>query len=589
MRANAAELQARAGSWLPSELAQSDRDDLLASMIDECLRAVDAALGMAATEGRAGGGDGIEEGGPEVQAEVDDAVPPTMPGNRSLLDALLYKGILPRYAFPTDVSTFHVFDTAQSTAMRPQFEFAPSQGTPVALSQYAPGKQVWIAGKCYTSGALYSPMLRDKEVEWDARQLQAECDRCGYTERVALDGVLAVGARVDCPACREPESLGPARFWVRPVGFAHPHDLPPLVSPEEIPETTYATRAKLIMGSSEALPWTRVTDRVRVYQAHKYLLVSNNGPKRRGYNYCRRCGRIEAAFSSTGALNAPHRKPYPDPGRETCRGGLVARDVVLGTDFITDVALFSFQLEDPIRLRPADTITRVALRTLCEALARAAAERLQIEPGELMAEYRPAVTPSGWDGLEAEIFLYDTLPGGAGFAQAAAALGRELFVEARRILAACPEECDVSCYRCLRNFRNRLDHGLLDRHVGVGLADYLLSGSVGDFDLQRRTNATGQLAADLARQMPAGTTVTSVAAVQDDAGQQYAPAIQVTTASGQHGLACVNHPLREPPMPQVILIEGQPVRVVRINELFVRRSLPDATLQAIRELGFSAA
>jgi hypothetical protein len=39
---------------------------------------------------------------------------------------------------------------------------------------------------------------------------------------------------------------------------------------------------------------------------------------------------------------------------------------------------------------------------------------LEIEPGELMAEYRPSLTPEGRDGLKAEIFLYDTLAGGAG-------------------------------------------------------------------------------------------------------------------------------------------------------------------------------
>jgi hypothetical protein len=40
---------------------------------------------------------------------------------------------------------------------------------------------------------------------------------------------------------------------------------------------------------------------------------------------------------------------------------------------------------------------------------------LEIEPGELMAEYRPSLTPEGRGGLKAEVFLYDTLPGGAGF------------------------------------------------------------------------------------------------------------------------------------------------------------------------------
>ena len=32
------------------------------------------------------------------------------------------------------------------------------QGLPVALSQYAPGKEVWIDGRLWTSGAIFSPM-----------------------------------------------------------------------------------------------------------------------------------------------------------------------------------------------------------------------------------------------------------------------------------------------------------------------------------------------------------------------------------------------------------------------------------------------
>ena len=59
--------------------------------------------------------------------------------------------------------------------------------------------------------------------------------------------------------------------------------------------------------------------------------------------------------------------------------------------------------------------TDVALRTVSESLAKAGSHMLEIESGELMAEYRPALTPAGQSGLEAEIFLYDTLAGGAGF------------------------------------------------------------------------------------------------------------------------------------------------------------------------------
>ena len=80
----------------------------------------------------------------------------------TLLDRLLYKGVLPRYAFPTDVAAFHVFDPDRSTRFRPAFRFTPSQGLPVALSQYAPGKEVWIGNKLWTSGAIYSPLQSDR-------------------------------------------------------------------------------------------------------------------------------------------------------------------------------------------------------------------------------------------------------------------------------------------------------------------------------------------------------------------------------------------------------------------------------------------
>src|SRR5206468_9477338 len=94
----------------------------------------------------------------EVPAEEDDAIPIMGAANTNLLDRLLYKGVLPRYAFPTDVATFYVFDLGNTRGPLPAFRFTPSQGLAIALSQYAPGKEVWIANKRYTSGALYSPI-----------------------------------------------------------------------------------------------------------------------------------------------------------------------------------------------------------------------------------------------------------------------------------------------------------------------------------------------------------------------------------------------------------------------------------------------
>ena len=103
-------------------------------------------------------------------------------------------------------------------------------------------------------------------------------------------------------------------------------------------------------------------------------------------------------------------------------------------------------------------------------------------------------------GRKAEIFLYDTLPGGAGFSTLLVERGVELCERALQLLKTCPENCDASCYRCLRSFKNKFEHILLDRHVGAELLEYLLNGQLPQFDAERLKKSTGWLSHDLRRQ-----------------------------------------------------------------------------------------
>lgn len=76
-----------------------------------------------------------------------------------------------------------------------------------------------------------------------------------------------------------------------------------------------------------------------------------------------------------------------------------------------------------------------------------------------------------------QIFLYDTLAGGAGFSTELVTRASELFKRARKLLATSPNhDCDASCYRCLQSFRNRMEHGLLDRKLGIQLLEHALGG-----------------------------------------------------------------------------------------------------------------
>lgn len=586
-------LQHRVSLWIPEELSPDDRAILLQEMRQDCLKEIDEAIrpgpGEVDTTEPA---DEDEDDDAEDHPEADEERPRQASNPGKLLDRLLYCGKLPRYAFPTDVATFHVFDRDRSSRFRPIMRFAPSQGLPIALTQYAPGKQVWISGKCYTSGAIYSVMPDDRFEAWESKRVYMECSECGYARTFPIGEGNRNETR-DCVACGGEETFGPGRYWLRPPGFAHPVDTEEVTSPDDIPETSYATRAKLTMGTpNEEAGWIAVNERIRALRAREHLLVSNTGPKRDGYSYCTKCGRIEAGTDPSPKLIGPHRKPYPDDDdKQICDGTSPTRHIVLGTDFITDIALFSMRVAAPLKLKPGHSSTAAALRTVSEALAKSACQLLDIEPGELMAEFRPALTPGGTSGLEAEIFLYDTLPGGAGFSTQLPDRGLELFQLALHVMKACPENCDASCYRCLRSFKNKFEHSLLDRHVGAQLLEYLLNGEQPAFSADRLGDSTALLYNDLCRQTVSGATFGLAIAINADSGPLTAPIL--ASVAGRSYIIALSGPLTSdhPADPSIAAYRagGGGIPVIVENELVVRGNLPAATRNVLQRIGLGPA
>ena len=563
-------LRERVAGWLPVELRQEDREALLDNLVPNALVDLATAIGPAMAPTGAGAQEDADEQD-EEPPQVDEERKPRAARSDALLDQLLYHGVLPRYAFPTDVAIFNVFDQERSSRFRQVSAYAPSQSLPVALSQYAPGKQVWIAGKCYTSGAIYSPVKEERAQAWRNRKRYLECGRCGFAEtrgQVAAPEDTKPG---ECRACGHEGCFGPARSWLRPPGFAHPVDVPEATSPDDAPETSYATRAKLQMETpADPACWTQVNERVGAMAVRDHLLVSNSGPRRDGYCYCTLCGRIEAEADPQAILAAPHRKPFVDDKEPVCPGGRSARHVVLGTDFVTDIALFSFRVRDPLNLAPGTYPATVALRSVSEAMARAACEMLEVEPGEVLAEFRPALTDAGRQGLEAEVFLYDTLSGGAGFASQLPARADELLHQTLKILGECPEGCDVSCYRCLRSFRNRFDHAILDRHVGAALVRFVLTGQQQPFDVLRLATATELLYQDLSRQ---GLDGVEVEIARQPGAFEHDCIVLRSTAGSQVVSLC--EPLMVPPASDDVIV---------LSELLVRHNLPAATQEVIARL-----
>lgn len=606
LRENEARLGAAITGWLPQQLGE-ERLRLIATLIPETLSALDYALAIPRSDGFEGGdpeadeqsspaevsmempedGEGAEGGTVELPPEPEDSLPADDPSQEMLLNRLLYKGVLPRYAFPTDVAALHIFDPVESTRFRPTFQFAPSQALPVALSQYAPGKEIWVAGRKFVSGAIYSPVPSERRLAWENRRIYYECSIChNALTRNLSEG--KVGDVLDCEACGSPGALGPSRRWLRPPGFAHPVDIDEATSPEEAPVKSYATRAKLLAPSPPEGAWSALGDRVKVHHLKDHLLVTNRGPRLEGYNYCLLCGRIEPAAVENSTVIGAHPKPFPDRREQGCPGGRAVRGIVLGTDFITDVLLVSVRVEAPLTVRADLYATEVALRTVSEALSRAACDTLQLEAAELQAEFRSALTPAGRDGFEAEIFLYDTLAGGAGFARQAGVRFGEIFDRALMLLESCPDGCDRSCYRCLRSYKNKFDHDLLDRRVGAYLLRYLMTGDIQVPDPTWVAATTDRLFHDLRRQLDGHAAVARSAPVLASSGSKIAP-ILITRGKESPLVVGVLDPLTashsSDPELHALLATGSGVDVWRVEEVLARRNLPWISSQILQRIG----
>lgn len=587
-----AKLKDRAAMWLPKQLTDVGIKKLTENMAADCLEAIDKAI--------AGGSkpdssksvsmtvahSAVKDS--EDDPDVEEEKPPRLDADK-LLDRLLYEGVLPRYAFPTDVATFHIFDREKSTKFRHKDAYSPSQGLPVALSQYAPGKQVWVGGKCYVSGAIYCRSGEERRAAWENRELYYECSVCRFAE--TRKGDENPSGPSDCPACGSNDTFEFKGPWMRPVGFAHHVDVPEETSPDRVPEVSYATRAKLTTktpGKDEK--WVVANARFAGLPQRTHLLVSNVGPKGKGYRYCVGCGLIEAMTEPNSMLTASggHRRPYPtEAGKEVCSARNTQPDIVLGAKFVTDIALFSIRVDAPMSLRPGSYASNIALRTVSEALARAATDLLGIEPGEILAEYRPSMSADASSALCAEIFLYDTLPGGAGFSSAIPERAEDLLTEARKILVGCPAECDSSCYRCLRAFGNRIEHRSLDRHVGIELIDYLLTGIVPEVEAGRLKKSADLLFKDLVRlhgdkellcERNAELTVAGVKYVAPILVKLKHDTVVVGLCSALKGGFAADPDVRT-------LDERGVVKVVVINELLVRLNLPAATNLVNERLG----
>lgn len=250
-------------------------------------------------------------------------------------------------------------------------------------------------------------------------------------------------------------------------------------------ELTYATSAQFPVptGEDDLTNWFEIGVRGQyTYAANRHLVIVNKGKKGAdsGFQICEKCG-AAAPEGADQAKYGKHRRPYLVQWKkgvkkeEWCDGQY--RTVFLGHTFLSDLLVIRMTLTSPIALDVQSSIPKAVLqdglRTISEALLLAASRYLDLDPSEFSTGFR--LVPGETQGEKrADIYLFDTLSGGAGYSEQAGQYLEEIMKVALEILEDCPGCCSRSCTQCLRHYQNQYCHESLDRFLGAALIRYML-------------------------------------------------------------------------------------------------------------------
>lgn len=149
------------------------------------------------------------------------------------------------------------------------------------------------------------------------------------------------------------------------------------------------------------------------------------------------------------------------------------KNVNLGYDFITDMLVLEIALDRQqvsMDLAKNSWLNRAG-QSLAEALRLSACQELDIEFTELVTGFRVRQNQKG-DFID--IYLYDSLSSGAGYAVSIEASIQQLLIKTRELLSSC--NCDSACHKCLKHYRNQYVHGLLDRSAALDLLTWAEKG-----------------------------------------------------------------------------------------------------------------
>ena len=407
-------------------------------------------------------------------------------GNRQLHEQLVQASILPIYGFPIDVVRLL---TGESN------EFRSSQGKHrlerdrrVALSEYAPGQDIVVDDRVYHSVGVLRPGDLSQRFYW-------VCKFCNHFQDFGNPDATVE----QCPTCRQ----SPARTTDQKV---YAYRVPKAFMTDWTKEPQVTPYLKPVRQPTSQVFLASLGNPSETHEPNDiYSLTSSRGGKfflaNRGayveasqaFCICQRCGRDltqlvqeQLASEKKRTSNRSRTQHQDKTSSLSHKHPLTGSDcngrydfIHLGHEFISDLLKVEFrhppsrpqplfgnvahyqgdQTVDsmPDEVRSQGSSGRSFWHSLTYALLAAAAHVLDIRREELDGLFRPLTNG------QAEVIIYDNVPGGAGYSRRIAESFDEVLQQAYQSTSTC--SCQTSCYDCLRTYSNQIFHAELDRHL----------------------------------------------------------------------------------------------------------------------------
>lgn len=388
---------------------------------------------------------------------------------KTFLDALYEEGIIPTYSFPKNVVSTHI------SGIDGKVKYQVERGLDVAIGEYAPGRAIVVDKTTYQIGGLYYPGGgRTEQTAYSpARAFIQDASYCKNISTCTECGWFGLDEDHPhkCPFCGN-DKLTHMLPMLRPWGFA-PRDAK-AIEQAQLSEEYTATQQPLystLPDADDVVAIKGYSNTRMAVRPNQRIIMLNKGIGDKGFTICCDCG--AAMPGDDPSVLKDIMRPYRSKFLRTRCKHNETKNVNLGYDFITDMLVLEIALDRQqvsMDLAKNSWLNRAG-QSLAEALRLSACQELDIEFTELVTGFRVRQNQKG-DFID--IYLYDSLSSGAGYAVSIEASIQQLLIKTRELLSSC--NCDSACHKCLKHYRSQYVHGLLDRSAALDLLTWAAKG-----------------------------------------------------------------------------------------------------------------